>query len=90
MLFAGHGVESRYTFVCIGLLTVYSETTAQSLAATLGFIGLYDDVQNEVLEQIVSVVGYDRDPVCTSFSYLSILRFPTLFVKAHPLTHYST
>ena len=67
-----------------------SETTAQSLAATLGFIGLYDDVQNEVLEQIVSVVGYDRDPVRTSFSRLSVLCFTTPFVKAHPLTHYST
>jgi hypothetical protein len=51
-----------------------SETTAHSLAATLGFLGLYDDVQNEVLEQIVSVIGYDRDPV-------------RAIVKAHSWAH---
>ena len=45
-----------------------SETTAQTIAAALALIGLDDDVQNEVLEQIVSVVGYDRDPVCVDYS----------------------
>jgi hypothetical protein len=40
-----------------------TETTAHSLAATLGFLGLYEDIQNEVLEQIIAVIGYDRDPV---------------------------
>lgn len=39
------------------------ETTAHTLAATLGFLGLYEDIQEEVFEQIVSVVGLDRDPV---------------------------
>lgn len=41
------------------------ETTAHTLAATLGFLGLYNDVQEEVLEQIISVIGHERDPVCT-------------------------
>jgi hypothetical protein len=53
-----------------------TETTAHSLAATLGFIGLHDDIQNEVLEQIVSVVGYDRDPVCFGYP-MSCARIPT-------------
>lgn len=49
----------------------YAETTAHTLAATLGFLGLYEEIQEEVLEQIISVVGYDRDPVCLSFIMLA-------------------
>jgi len=37
------------------------ETTAHTLAATLGFLGLYDSLQDEVYEQIISVVGKERD-----------------------------
>ncbi|KAG6901989.1 hypothetical protein C0995_005948 [Termitomyces sp. Mi166 len=50
MLFAGHDFS-------------YPETTAHTLAATLGFLSLYQDIQEEVLEQIISVVGWDRDPM---------------------------
>ncbi|KAF4564657.1 alcohol dehydrogenase [Pleurotus pulmonarius] len=39
------------------------ETTAHTLAATLGFMGLYEDIQEDVFRQIVDVVGLDRDPV---------------------------
>ncbi|KAF9467919.1 cytochrome P450 [Collybia nuda] len=46
------------------------ETTAHTLAATLGFLGLYEEIQDEVVEQIVSVVGYDRDPVLDDYSKL--------------------
>ncbi|KAJ3796245.1 cytochrome P450 [Lentinula aff. detonsa] len=38
------------------------ETTAHTLAATLGFLALNQDVQDEILEQIKEVVGYNRDP----------------------------
>ncbi|KDR80361.1 hypothetical protein GALMADRAFT_242750 [Galerina marginata CBS 339.88] len=37
------------------------ETTAHTLAATLGFLSLYDNLQDEVYQQIISVVGKERD-----------------------------
>jgi len=40
-----------------------ADTTAHTLAAALGFLGLHEDIQEEVYEQIISVVGPDRDPV---------------------------
>ena len=40
------------------------ETMAHTLAATLGFLALHKDIQKEVYEQIISVVGPDRDLVC--------------------------
>lgn len=40
-----------------------ADTTAHTLAATLGLLGLHEDIQDEVYEQIISVVGPDRDPV---------------------------
>ncbi|RDB29811.1 hypothetical protein Hypma_014185 [Hypsizygus marmoreus] len=46
------------------------ETTAHSLAATLGFLGVYHDIQDEVVEQILSVVGLDRDPTFDDYSKL--------------------
>ncbi|GLB42270.1 putative cytochrome P450 [Lyophyllum shimeji] len=46
------------------------ETTAHTLAATLGFLGLYQDMQQETVEQIVSVVGWDRDPVFEDYAKL--------------------
>ncbi|KAG5641736.1 hypothetical protein DXG03_004308 [Asterophora parasitica] len=46
------------------------ETTAHTLAATLGFLGLYGDIQEEVLEQIISVVGLERDPAFEDYSNL--------------------
>jgi hypothetical protein len=39
------------------------ETTASSLAATVGYMAIHDDIQEEVVEQIMSVLGADRDPV---------------------------
>ncbi|KAG6917128.1 hypothetical protein DXG01_003794 [Tephrocybe rancida] len=47
------------------------ETTAHTLAATLGFLSLYQDIQEEVLEQIISVVGWDRDPTYEDYSSLN-------------------
>ena len=52
-----------------GLILAYlsdydvSETTAHTLAATLGFLGIHPEIQREVYEEIVQVVGHDRDPV---------------------------
>ncbi|KAJ7485344.1 cytochrome P450 [Mycena latifolia] len=46
------------------------ETTAHTLAGTLGFMALHDEIQNEVLEQIISVVGTDRDPQFEDYSKL--------------------
>ncbi|KAF8637847.1 hypothetical protein AX17_002473 [Amanita inopinata Kibby_2008] len=38
------------------------ETTAKALAATLAFLALYQDIQQEVYQQIMSVVGPTADP----------------------------
>ncbi|KAJ7927567.1 cytochrome P450 [Mycena leptocephala] len=38
------------------------ETTGHTLAGTLGFMAIHDDIQEEVFEQIISVVGPDREP----------------------------
>ncbi|KAH0580883.1 hypothetical protein H2248_012042 [Termitomyces sp. 'cryptogamus'] len=47
------------------------ETTAHTLAATLGFLSLYQDIQEEVFEQIISVVGWDCDPVYEDYACLN-------------------
>ena len=39
------------------------ETTVHTLAATLGFLGLYENIQEEVHKHIISIIGHDRDPV---------------------------
>ncbi|KAF8138090.1 cytochrome P450 [Mycena galopus ATCC 62051] len=46
------------------------ETTAHTLAATLGFLAIYEEIQNEVVQEIMSVVGLDRDPDFTDYSKL--------------------
>jgi len=38
------------------------ETTAYALAATFGFLASSNDVQDEIFEHIISIVGYDRVP----------------------------
>ncbi|KAL0057383.1 hypothetical protein AAF712_015979 [Marasmius tenuissimus] len=38
------------------------ETTAHTLAATLALLAVTPDAQDEVVQQIVDVVGWDRDP----------------------------
>ncbi|KAG6808633.1 hypothetical protein H0H92_003437 [Tricholoma furcatifolium] len=39
------------------------ETTARTMSATLSLLALHQDIQSEILEHIVSVIGYDHDPV---------------------------
>ncbi|KJA21395.1 hypothetical protein HYPSUDRAFT_42034 [Hypholoma sublateritium FD-334 SS-4] len=47
------------------------ETTARSLSATIGFLALYDDLQEEIYQQIMSVVGQERDPVYQDYIKLN-------------------
>ena len=42
------------------------DTTAHSIAAALGLLALNNDVQEEIYQHIISVIGYDNDPVCAS------------------------
>ncbi|PPQ91914.1 hypothetical protein CVT25_001285 [Psilocybe cyanescens] len=46
------------------------ETTAYTLAATLGFLAYHQDLQDEVYDQIVSVVGLERDPTIEDYPSL--------------------
>jgi hypothetical protein len=50
------------------LLTV--ETTASTLATTIGFLGLHSKIQDDVYQKVIEVVGHDRDPVCRTPSRL--------------------
>lgn len=62
MLFAGHGMYLP-SLVAIIKLNIPLETTAYTLAATLGLLALNQDSQDEVFQHIEEVVGHDRDPV---------------------------
>ncbi|KAF8815129.1 cytochrome P450 [Phlegmacium glaucopus] len=46
------------------------ETTAHSLAATLGLMSLSNDLQDEIFEHIIGVIGYDRAPVFDDYPKL--------------------
>ncbi|KAJ7719188.1 cytochrome P450 [Mycena maculata] len=52
------------------LLFAGHETTAHTLAGTLGFMAIHEEIQNEVVEQIMSVVGPDREPEFDDYSKL--------------------
>ncbi|KAF5379107.1 hypothetical protein D9615_005952 [Tricholomella constricta] len=65
------------------------ETTAHTLETTLALLALHQDLQNEVYEQIVSVVGYDRDPKFEDYAnldkvlhafYEALRLFPTAYL----------
>ena len=45
------------------LIGVPSETTAHTLAATLGFLAYYPDIQEDVHQHILSIIGESREPV---------------------------
>ncbi|KAF5343692.1 hypothetical protein D9757_014535 [Collybiopsis confluens] len=47
------------------------ETTAHTLAATLGFLAINKNAQDEVYEQIKEVVGVDRDPEFEDYGNLN-------------------
>ncbi|KAJ7634855.1 cytochrome P450 [Roridomyces roridus] len=46
------------------------ETTAHTLAATLCFMAIHQEIQDEVVEQINSVVGFERDPDFNDYTKL--------------------
>jgi len=46
------------------------ETTAHSLSATLGLLALNNDVQDEIFQRIISVVGHDHAPVFDDYAKL--------------------
>ncbi|KAL5531294.1 hypothetical protein ACEPAG_4171 [Sanghuangporus baumii] len=52
------------------LLFAGHETTGHTLAATLGFLGIYQEEQDAVYEQIMSVVGIERDPTFEDYGAL--------------------
>ncbi|KJA21381.1 hypothetical protein HYPSUDRAFT_77809 [Hypholoma sublateritium FD-334 SS-4] len=65
------------------------ETTAHSLASTLGFLSVNNDIQEDIYEQIIAVVGRERDPVYDDYpkldkvlaTFLEALRmFPSGYV----------
>jgi len=47
------------------------ETTAYTLAATLGLLALNQDSQDEVYQQIEEVIGHDRDPEIEDYHNLN-------------------
>ncbi|KAH9962932.1 cytochrome P450 [Russula dissimulans] len=53
-----------------GMMFAGHETTASTLAATIGFLGIYQNVQEDVYQEIVKVVGHDRDPTYEDFPQL--------------------
>ena len=66
------------------LWLVMIETTAHSLAATLGLLALNNDVQDEIFQHIISVVGYDHAPVCVNDDS------STLWILIHQVFRFST
>ena len=63
---------------------VVIDTTAHSLAATLGLLALSSDVQDEIYQHIISVIGYDNAPVCANDSD------STYDVDSHQVFRFST
>ncbi|KAI0064333.1 cytochrome P450 [Artomyces pyxidatus] len=52
------------------LLFAGHETTAQTFTIAIGYLGIYPDVQQEMYDEILQVVGKDRDPVYEDFGSL--------------------
>lgn len=63
------------------LTMTLTETTGHTLAGTLGFLGIYQEEQDIVYEQIVSVLGNDREPVCSSRSHIVYLTMSWGIIK---------
>ncbi|KAF9485606.1 cytochrome P450 [Pholiota conissans] len=84
MLFAGHGRH-----------LMNFGTTANTLAATLALLAIHQDIQQEILDQILGVVGADREPTASDYpkldkvlaSFYEALRmFPTAYVMIREAT----
>ncbi|KAL0565153.1 hypothetical protein V5O48_016877 [Marasmius crinis-equi] len=61
LLLAGHGLT----------IVVHTETTANALAGTFGFLAAHPEIQKEVYDHIVDVVGMERDPTFEDYSRLN-------------------
>lgn len=70
MLVAGHGIHSLFSSLPRSLIVLLMslETTGHTLAVCLGLLGLYQEEQELVYQNIVDVVGYEREPVRPTFS----------------------
>ncbi|KAG6909423.1 hypothetical protein DXG01_000576 [Tephrocybe rancida] len=53
------------------MLLAGHETTAHALSATLALLALHQEIQGEILEHILSVVGCDRDPIFSDYADLN-------------------
>ncbi|KAJ7892768.1 cytochrome P450 [Mycena olivaceomarginata] len=67
------------------LLFAGHETTGSSLAVTVGYMAIHDHIQEEVVEQIMSVLGPDRDPDFSDYPKLDKVR--AIFYEATPAGH---
>ncbi|KJA21393.1 hypothetical protein HYPSUDRAFT_42029 [Hypholoma sublateritium FD-334 SS-4] len=47
------------------------ETTARSIAITIALLSVHDDLQEEIYEHIISVIGFERDPVYDDYTTLN-------------------
>ena len=48
------------------------ETTAHALAATIAMLAFSTDLQDEVFESIIAVIGHERAPVGATNTILAI------------------
>lgn len=65
MLFAGHGKLTDIHETClVHLIGPLADTTSNTLDSALGFLALYQDVQQEIYEEIKDVVTGDPSLVC--------------------------
>ncbi|KAL0565152.1 hypothetical protein V5O48_016876 [Marasmius crinis-equi] len=62
------------------LLLAGHETTANALAGTFGFLAAHPEIQKEVYDHIVDVVGMDRDP--TFEDYIRLNKVAAAFLEA--------
>ncbi|KAF7318965.1 hypothetical protein HMN09_00232500 [Mycena chlorophos] len=53
------------------LMAAGHESTSHALSGTLGFLALHESIQDEILQQIIEVVGTERDPIYEDYSKLN-------------------
>lgn len=65
MLFAGHGkLTDIYDTGLVHLIAPLADTTSNTLDSAIGFLALYQDVQEEIYEEIKDAVTGDPNLVC--------------------------
>ncbi|KAG6905082.1 hypothetical protein DXG01_005223 [Tephrocybe rancida] len=85
ILFAEHGISSK--------------TTAHTLSATFALLALHQEIQDEIPEHILSVIGYDRDPIFSDYAdlnkvlatfYEALRLFPSAYLMLREATKDTT